>query len=570
MQPPSPPETTEPSAARSAPSTSARLSPALGGMIAAEILLIFCLFYIYAGLPPPDANESHYLVKAKHFWDPSWCARDLFLQSQDAHWVFYVTVGALTPYLSLTATAWIGRIAAWLLLAAGWCYLSRGLTTRPLIAVLTAAWFLVFHHMGTMAGEWVIGGVEGKSFAYGLILFGLGDLVRGRWKRVWIWLGAASAFHVVVGGWSVLAAGFAWLCCGRKEVPWWRLVPALSVGLLLAAPSIYMGLRLTAGTDPELARHANQILVFQRLAHHLYFDRFPREHVLRFVALAVAWILLSRAEAVRNLPAQRLRDFVLGSLLFTLAGVLLSLLAPVARDFTASLLKYYWFRLADFAVPMGAAITLVVACLAWGRQHERWGRVVFVCLLLAPAPLLLPSLHEGIRAPRPRAVTLWDDPARALEARQRRYREWLDVCEWVRKNTPEEALLLTPRSQQSFKWYAQRAEVFNWKDVPQDVPHLIQWQERRRRLYPRRVFQDGYTAFTDDELLEVAELYGAQYLVVRRWRMTRLLGPRLRQVYPTLSEENASFAVFRFDLMEPHSPPDFSSEEIPSDEPNSP
>ena len=56
-----------------------------------EVFWIFLIFFLFAGSPPPDVGESHYLVKAKHYWDPAWCAGDLFLESRDAHGLFYWT-----------------------------------------------------------------------------------------------------------------------------------------------------------------------------------------------------------------------------------------------------------------------------------------------------------------------------------------------------------------------------------------------------------------------------------------------------------------------------------------------
>ena len=39
-----------------------------------EVVWISLIFFLVAGSPPPDAGESHYLVKAKHYWNPAWCA----------------------------------------------------------------------------------------------------------------------------------------------------------------------------------------------------------------------------------------------------------------------------------------------------------------------------------------------------------------------------------------------------------------------------------------------------------------------------------------------------------------
>ena len=48
--------------------------------------------------------------------------------------------------------------------------------------MLSAALFLVLNDRMHMAGEWVIGGVEAKGFAYVLVFVGLERLVRGRWN----------------------------------------------------------------------------------------------------------------------------------------------------------------------------------------------------------------------------------------------------------------------------------------------------------------------------------------------------------------------------------------------------
>src|SRR5436305_9405368 len=82
-----------------------------------EIAWIFLIFFLFAGSLPPDVGESHYLVKARHYWQPAWCAGDLFVESRDAHTMFYWTFGWLTRFCSLAAAAWIGRAITWLLLA---------------------------------------------------------------------------------------------------------------------------------------------------------------------------------------------------------------------------------------------------------------------------------------------------------------------------------------------------------------------------------------------------------------------------------------------------------------------
>ena len=159
-----------------------------------EVLLIVLVFFAIAGEPVPHVNEPHYLCRLKHFWDPSWCAGDLFLESPDAHGLFVWTFGWVTKWLSLTATAWVGRILAWTLLAWAWQRLSWRLVPVPLASVLAAALWVTLTDTAHLAGEWVVGGVEAKCFAYVFVLLALRELVDRRWNRVWIVLGRRARF----------------------------------------------------------------------------------------------------------------------------------------------------------------------------------------------------------------------------------------------------------------------------------------------------------------------------------------------------------------------------------------
>ncbi len=208
-----------------------------------EIAAILALFFLYAGCPPPDVNEAHYLAKAKHYWNPEWCAGDLFLESADAHTVFYWTLGWLTLFVPLPAVAWIVRLICWTGLAWAWQRLSYAVIPRRWMSLLSAALLLAFLDLGHLAGEWLIGGAEAKGLAYVLVFCGLRSAVLSRWGPMWAWFGAASAFHVIVGGWSVVVGGFAWLIARDERPKLCSQLPWLALGLLLAHARI----------DPRLA-----------------------------------------------------------------------------------------------------------------------------------------------------------------------------------------------------------------------------------------------------------------------------------------------------------------------------
>jgi len=514
--------------------------PLLAGV---EVALIFLLLFAFAGSPPPGDDEVHYLGKAKHYWNPEWLADDFFLETPDAHVVFNWTIGWLTLFFPLTAVAWIGRCVAWLSLALAWRRLSWTIVPRPLVSLLTMALFLVFQEYGTAAREWIVGGVEAKCFAYVFVILGLEQLVRGRWHWVWPLMGVGAAFHVLVGGWAVVAALLAW--AATKERPSFAsMFPALVAGGLLSLPGLVPAVFLTWNADPELVREANQIYVFERLNHHLLFYDFPWRYKIQFLSVLAAWLVvcfLTRGNEQR-MP---LRRFVLGSIVIGVAGIALDQLAAGLNRpaLAAAVLRYYWYRLPDMIVPAGLSFAL--AEWAFGPRKwppQRYTQALMAVLILAPLVVLSWDIARQRADGRPTAEIQGqigeDDPFE--------YSDWLKTCAWARLNTRPSARFLIPPHIQSFRWHAQRSEVVSRKDIPQNAAGIVQWRERLAKVH-RWYSEVGKHGLTDElraQLLHLASpaAYDIQYVIVgRRYG----IGPLPLPVAYATSRENPSFVVYR-------------------------
>ena len=528
-----------------------------------EVILIFGCLLTFAGQIPPDVNESHYLPKAKHFWDPTWCAGDLFLGSSFSHWLFYVTTGWLTRFFTLAATAWIGRIVTWLLFAYAWQRLSWRVIPIRWLSIFSAILFLLLNNRFHMAGEWVVGGFEAKGIAYGFVLIALGNLVRKDWRWVWPWLGAAAAFHVLVGGWAMIACGFTWLLIQLTTTQSFAAVfnaarqqtLAIAAGLSLALVGALPPLLSDQSAAPDVTVAARSIYVNHRIAHHLTFDAFPTLHVARFAFLAVVCWLLSRWIFCCAKPIhQKMKPLFLfgaGSLWIALGGLMLSGLAEQGRGvspLSENLLRFYWFRLADFAIP---AVVAIACCAVVGRwyQNSRQPSTRFACLALAGLLLVADAVavmenHQDIR-PRAdqRSLPEYDDVQRTEET----YRNWRRVCQWVKTETPKDAVFITPAEQQTFKWYTGRSEVVSWKDIPQDAVNILEWQQRLNQLYePQRRYENGLMSYSDAQLKELGKYYGADYLIVPQHQVDLAGVPtKLIRVYPENATDKTTYVIFQ-------------------------
>ena len=526
-------------------------------IVAIEILLIASLFALHAGWHAPEVNEPNYLAKAKQYWNPDWCSGDFFLNSADAHVVFYWTFGWTTCVLPLPTAALIGRLLTCLLLAIGWQRLSSSIVPRSFFAAISAGLLVCLNHRFHMAGEWIVGGVEAKGFAYALVMLGLAQIVRHRWNLAWICLGAATAMHVLVGGWSLIAAfAVCTITHSRSDEPSFSsMLGGLTVGASLALVGLIPAVGLDRGVDPDIVDRAARVLVFHRLPHHLnpekFFyakDAFPAltEFGLRFIVMCGVWALLWWL-CRGNERLRRANQFVGVAVLIAALGITLGTLTAGNPSLAAALLRFYWFRLADVMLPAGAALSAICLLQRIGSQSQlRSVAVLGVALAAVTWHYVLVGMnHWMMPAPAADLKLLTEKKLAKNLGRENydqllhtRYRDWLDICRAAREKTPADSIFLTPRRAHTFKWHASRSEVITWKEVPQDAVSVVDWWDRMRDIYRidgQKGLLPSLTELSPEKIADIHKTYHCDYLLT--WA-----GPPLDL---PLIYNNESFALYR-------------------------
>ena len=526
------------------------LSPRLKTTL--EIAAVFAVFLIFGAWKTPDINETHYIGKAINYWNPDWIPNDPFLASRDAHWSFYFVFGWLSFFCSPTAMAWIGRIVAWGLLAWSWQRLSFALIPTRWAAIPTALALAYYIESFHMAGEWLIGGIEGKSLAYPFVFFALADILRNQWNRAGIFLGIACALHILVGGWATLIAGILFIAEKTKSrrrnnaqfpnkclnFPWLGFIG----GGITALCGLIPGMTLDAGTADEVVRQAQKIYVFERLPHHLVPYEIRESFLLRFALLTIIWITICRQFGGRRY--RLFNGFIWGTLALSAVGIILAYSLRSNPELSASLLRFYWFRLADVAVPMGIAIGAMRLCLFHIKRLQSISfptLAVVLCILavktvtyftvnglcfaylklsppdstvpwaitllvffgtlywlqkltpfsIPPLALVLFYITIVFYTPLTAMPKYADLRTHAAYCRsepvgphgRRAAAEWIDMCLWIKEHTPKNAQFWIPRDGQTFKWHARRADIGVWKNIPQDAASIVQWRKAMDDLY---------------------------------------------------------------------------------------
>ncbi len=394
-------------------------------------------------------------------------------------------MGILTQWLPLESVAWLGRFVALGLVAFGWVRLLPHLVKGRWTSLWAMWGYLALAAVGNWSGEWIIGGVEGKVFSYGF-----GFLAMALWlerRVVWsaFFAGLGVSFHPVVGGWIVIAAGIAtfitWLSRKPANPDASRLSPrdgaiALGIFVVTSLPGIWPALDLLGNEDLKQAQTVTWIQVFYRINHHLDPMTFSQARNASYGLMAVLWLVI-RSRAGFGSAERWFAWFVGASIGIALIGVGLGYGERPIQSLDEitlryRLLKFYPFRLADVMLPIAASITMAgLAARGLGNGLANlWGgpnRARVRCWLVFGSLMAFSLLTSAVD----------QNPSRMS---QEQLRDWLDVCRWIREETPADVMVWTPTNSWAFKWYAERAEYVSRKDCPQDSKGIIEWNRRMR------------------------------------------------------------------------------------------
>ena len=350
--------------------------------------------------------------------------------------------------------------------------------------------------------------------------------------------------HPVVGGWIAVCICMAWLMnlvtsslAGRSGnvvksktvLKSLRGIVAFAVAtIVVALPGLVPALRLVLDKslnqkDRELASF---IQVFWRLKHHLdptellasqwiYAAALLTTTVFMTSVMCSRWISERRNNAAATLASSSqvalLLKFFLASVIIAFVGILIGWHFVVAKDMNdwqwrASLLKFYPFRTFDALLPIVAGLSAArvlqagtATLVSIGTERKIVAMAIFCGLPFVPATLSRSAIPPGYTADQ--------------------YADWQQACQWIRTETPTNALILTPRESCAFKWMAERAEYVCYKDCPQDAAGILEWNRRLWWLHHWTLNSSMDGVYDNTDLETLRSETDCDFIV------TRILGP---------------------------------------------
>jgi hypothetical protein len=500
--------------------------PRDGGLVLACLVrwrvflaVLFLLAGRYVLLPPLVQNEADTLPLARQVLVPNWLPGDWYLNQPPGYRLaFDYTAGWLVARLSFALGAALGRLLVCVLFALGVQALANALRLGARWAVLGLLTFLVVFNQSLVAGEWMVGGLEAKPFAYAFCLLALASLLRRRLAAAFFLLGLAVTFHVLVGLYATLAAGGLVLLYGRRlAVSPRRLLVAVLCWLPAAALGLWAvaeHLREPGGGGADVAA---RIYVHFRTPQHMLpaFWLTQGRLGLAVKGALAAVCVAGLAVVARRHPDERRRllaAYALLGLSFFVAG-----LVWAARG-NDRMLTFYWFRFADTVVPFAACL-LLPAAVAAGLARAGFGRLAGTAALLACAAGFAQS--AGITATRIAELLGPGGPERAWGLEPER----VEVQFWAREHTgPRDVFLVDPLWSE-FYLLAGRSPFVTYKHYPQNARAIREWYRRLAgrdadplretpTADPKDGFHRRFRRLRGADIRSLADAYGITHAIV--------------------------------------------------------
>jgi len=434
-------------------------------------------------------NETVSLIASKRICEPDFLVNDWAFNSTkniDIKILFNILMAPLWLLFDFLSIAFIGRLLTWSLLIFSIINLSKVLEIKWRCLIIGFLFWLYLGQFGQSiaAGGWIFGGVEPKCFSYAFLLLAMASLLREKIFVGSIYCGLAVFFHVIVGGWGLVALFFAMLF-SFKEYGKGKLLEFCFCSFLFSMPIIMIAFFYLKGPTAIVASKSviNNLSVLFRNPHHLdplYFLSLKK--IIFLILLFMSTIIMF----ISNYNKREAKFFIVFlsvlMLIFT-AGIL-------ARGISAIwFLKFYPFRL-------GGIFLLFFFCLNFPKylfQKERINYIrqafstmrffpyqnifsIFILILVVYMSFNFDIGGKFIKDIK-EFTKSWYEYGLKNKGFNNKDVNFAELTNWIKNNTNRGDIFVVPPDEFRFWLWAERACFFNFKCCPANV-RIIEWYNR--------------------------------------------------------------------------------------------
>lgn len=476
------------------------------------LIIFFILLFLYLWDDLLSGNEAQTLANVYNFANPEWLANDWFLSLDTVYRIpFNIFLFPLAKLLSLSALAITSRILLISLMALALTNFFEAVKLTPgSIALFT---LIAFRMKGMLAGEDMLWHVEAKILSYILVIGGITSFLNGKYRKMWLFFGGATAFHPLVGGYSVISLLFTWFFLEKKDKkslftssPFFAITGWPGIGIVLYN---LISSRAASGGISDLiyvARHPHHMIPTNFIRHvHKGFPEWMDYTIIIGNLIFCIVVITAAFFIIKKGNLRKLLYFTAGT------GVIfaIGLLFYITKQY--HLLKYYPFRFGDIIIPFTAYIMfLKVVDKYFFIKKPFIGISIAAAVLVVSGILFTIETSNIVKSNIPLSMT-YESQAD------------IELYRWIKQNTPADAVFIVDPFIDNFNITTERAQFVTFKHIPQNERDVVEWYEKLTLLNRGFGFYDGgisfdlsefkanYNSLTDEQLTAIGENYKLDY-----------------------------------------------------------
>ncbi len=454
---------------------------------------LFLIILLFHGKPVPFSNEFIYLLRL----EPNFLPNDwTFSQSASEHWLFNAIFSIPAYIFSLELIGWGGRIIVWTLCLIGLIKLAK-LWEIPYWAIAVSIFIWLCFSQAVVNDEWIFGGFEAKTIAYGFLISSLFEFCREKIVVPSILLGLSFSFHPAVGLWAIPAVGLALLF---EKIQTKNFIKVVVLTLIFSLPGL-IPLLLHQTSVSANSFEDWKFIVIYRVPWHLDIFQFDKRGLVAICVMLGFNIFALRKSG--NFALRFLLKFQIALALFFIFGVLLRWLEIYP------LLRLMPMRLFPIITPLFFLFTVFYYFAK--SQNSRITKLVVLVFVFGTLYLVQPLYKATSQINS--TIETWSKQQTDLEK----------TSIWISANTPKESLVIQPPNSREIWYFSKRASILSYSYPTYDL--LAEWRERVADLtnnvqiskgeFGDEEVENAFNKLSEEKIEAIRKKYKATHLVSR-------------------------------------------------------
>lgn len=478
----------------------------------AKLISLMVLIFIAQFHLGVSYSEMETIPYTHAYYDSTWLKNDWYLHSKiDYRHLFSFFTGFFVSHFGFLKTVYAGRILSYFLFSFSFLSLLRSLQISFMTGFFTLVIFFYYFNQNISAGEWMIGGLETKVFAYCFLLLSLSCFIRDNFKWGFLLAGLAFSFHFMIGGYFLFGLSALLLykyLSSRLQIrdllkhSYWLLITGC-----LGFYGVFKGVIMIFHDINPKSEFYWEYYVKMREPHHTL-PLWGKQTYL-FFAIFIGFHLFILLK--KNVD-QRMKDiavFSISGFVFTVIGLMIYFFGNITN------MRFFFFRFSDSMLPLLTLLLLLHWMLNldvekyWEILKGNWKKtVVFSWIVIS---IVLFSFN-GISNFK-KIVTL-------------KSKEEFDpeMAKWIKAQTSKNSVFLIPIDLKTFYTDVERACFVTFKHCPHNSVDFIEWYNRLKILNKNMHIKNtgglaideinfNYNRLTELEIMEIGKKYKIDYII---------------------------------------------------------